>query len=62
MEWYEKELVKDVREAYNTPLTDEELVFLYSQYSEEKWSASGEDNVEGLFIEWLKEKENKNDT
>lgn len=57
MKWYEKELVKDVREVYPTSLTDEELVSLYSQYSEEFWSASWEDNVEGLFIEWLKQKE-----
>lgn len=56
MKDYEKELIKDVREAYPTSLTDEELVSLYSQYSEEFWSASWEDNVEGLFIDWLKER------
>lgn len=57
MNWYEKELAKDVREVYPTSLTDEELVFLYSQYSEEFWSASWEDNVEGLFIERLRQRE-----
>lgn len=50
-------MVKDIREAYPTSLTGEELVSLYSQYSEEFWSDSWEDNVGGLFIEWLRQRE-----
>lgn len=34
-----------------------ELVSLYNMFSEECWSAAWEDNAEGQFIEWLKEKE-----
>lgn len=33
-----------------------ELGTLYNMFSEECWSASWEDNVEGQFIEWLKQK------
>ena len=33
-----------------------ELASLYNMFSEECWSASWEDNAEGQFIEWLKEK------
>ena len=63
---YEQDLVNFIRARGYSCLSDEELVYYYQMYSEEQWSSQWEDNVEELFLQWLKDKnlfkENKNDS
>ena len=63
---YEQDLVNFVRARGYSYLSDRELVYYYQMYSEEQWSSQWEDNVEELFLQWLKDKnlfkENKNDS
>ena len=60
LRWIEKDDIDYLRDflsgiGIKDPFTDLELAKLYNRYSEEVWSASWEDNGEGLFAEWLKE-------
>lgn len=63
---YEQDLVNFIRTRGYSCLSDEELVYYYQTYSEEQWSSQWEDNVEELFLQWLKDKnlfkENQYDT